>query len=63
MATIRVGAQLDTDTNKDLCRWAEDESRSKRRQAAVLLRKLTELRRTQPTELERLNLIERRARP
>jgi hypothetical protein len=59
MSGKRTGVVLDTTTDKELERWAEDEQRSKRRQGAVLLRKLMELRQTNPDELLRLKLIEK----
>jgi hypothetical protein len=50
--------ELDDDTDKEMREWAEEVQRSKRRQIAVLLRRLTTLRRTHPEELQRLQLAQ-----
>lgn len=60
--TVRIGAEVDQQTDTDLEEWSEREERSKRRHAAVLLRKLTVLRKTHPDELQRLGLLETLAR-
>jgi hypothetical protein len=59
MAQISIRIDLEAEDDRALKAWAEGESRSKREQAGVLLRKLLELRRTQPAELERLGLSDR----
>ena len=56
--TVRIGAEVDPETDRELEAWSEQEERSKRRHAAVLLRKLTALRKTQPAELARLGLMD-----
>lgn len=48
--------ELDDETDKELREWAEEVERSKRRQISVLLRRLTTLRKSNPAELERLQL-------
>jgi hypothetical protein len=54
--TVRTGVELDRDTDADLEKWADSEGRSKRRHAAIVLRKLTGLLKTHPSDLERLGL-------
>lgn len=51
--------ELDHDTDDTLEKWGELEGKSKRRHAAILIRKLIVLRETQPAELVRLGLIDR----
>lgn len=55
--TVKTGVELDRDTNTHFEEWAEEEGRSKRRHAAILLRKLTTLRKTRPGDLSRLGLM------
>lgn len=54
---IGMNVFLDTEIDAELGDWAEDEERSKRRHAAVLLRKLVKLKETNPDELRRLGLV------
>jgi len=53
---INIRVEIDRETDVDFDGWAEKEGRSKRRHAAILLRKLTGLMKTHPTDLERLGL-------
>lgn len=55
IATIRV--EIDQRTDADFNSWAGNEGRSKRRHAAVLLRNLTSLLKTNRPDLERLGLV------
>jgi hypothetical protein len=61
MKTIGVVVELDKGVDATLSRWAEREERSKRRQAAVLLRRLAELFEERPEELQKLGLVQQRA--
>lgn len=58
LKTVRIGAEVDPETDRDLESWAGQEERSKRRHAAILLRKLCGLRKTHATDLARLGLID-----
>lgn len=55
--TIRIGVELDTETNRRVERWSEAEGRSKRRHAEIIFRRIGELMEEQPNELARLGLI------
>jgi hypothetical protein len=57
--TVRIGAEIEREIDIEFSQWAETEERSKRRHAAVLIRKLTVLRKTHPDELQRLGLMDR----
>lgn len=59
--TIKIGVEVDRETDETVEDWADDEGRSKRRHAAVLLRKLAKLKKTQPGELIKLGLLDRPA--
>ena len=47
---------LDRETDLDLRKWAEEAERSKTRQAAILLRRLVSLRKTNPDALRQLQI-------
>ncbi len=53
-----VGVLVDPDTNHTLKQWSVIAGRSKRRHAAILMRRLMELFDTNPDDLKRLGLIE-----
>jgi len=53
---VETKVVLDPETDLDLKKWADEAERSKRRQIAILLRRLTTLRRTNPQDLQRLQL-------
>lgn len=55
---INIRVEVDPQIDLDLRKWAKKEGRSKRRQVAVLLRKLSAIRKSNPSELERLGLID-----
>jgi hypothetical protein len=55
--TVRIGVEVDRETDTDFETWAENEGRSKRRHAAILLRNLTSLVKTHRPDLERLGLV------
>ncbi len=55
---LKMGVVIDRQTDAGLREWSRFESRSKRRQSGVLLRKLTQLRKEKPNELKALGLIE-----
>lgn len=55
--TVRVGAELDPDTDRALNKWSKDEGRSKRGHAAILLKRLARLRESAPDDLVRLGLL------
>jgi len=61
--TVRIGVEVDRETDSDFETWAETEGRSKRRHAAILLKNLTSLQKTHREELERLGLVCRRPSP
>lgn len=61
--TVRIGVEVDRETDTDFETWAENEGRSKRRHAAILLRNLTALVKSHPADLERLGLIAKRPAP
>lgn len=54
--TVRIGVEIDRESDVDFRKWAETEGRSKRRHAEVLMRRLIELFNSRPIELERLGL-------
>lgn len=54
--TVRVGAELDVQTDAKFDRWARAEGLSKRRHAAILLRRLTSLWETDGASLAKLGL-------
>jgi hypothetical protein len=56
--TVRIGAEIDKETDVEFGRWAEREGRSKRRHLAILARKLTTLQKTRPDDLARLGLLD-----
>jgi hypothetical protein len=56
--TIKIGVDADRETDVELRKWAKAEGRSKRRLAAVLLRKLAQLRKENPAPLKTLRLME-----
>jgi hypothetical protein len=58
---IPTRMELAAPIDSELATWAELEERSKRRHAAILVRRLTELRRTNPDDLVRLGLLDRAA--
>ena len=58
--TVRIGVEIDRDTDRKFETWAETEGMSKRRHGADLLRRLTTLRETHPAELARLGLADPR---
>jgi hypothetical protein len=49
---------LDPDVDLELSKWSDQNERSKRRQIAVLLRRLTQIRKDKPEELQRLQLAQ-----
>ena len=53
---IKMGVEVDQKTNLDLKEWSKREGRSKRQHAAILLRKLIEIRKEKPNELKALGL-------
>lgn len=57
--TVNLRLELSPEDNLAIEKWADHEERSKRRHAAVLLRKLTVLRKTQPDKLAELGLMEK----
>jgi hypothetical protein len=54
---VRIGVDIDTETNRRVERWAEAEGRSKRRHTEIVMRRIAELVEQQPAELARLGLI------
>lgn len=58
---INIRVEVDEETDLAVKRWAQAEGRSKRRHVAILVRKLTTLRKSHPDELQRLGLIDRAA--
>jgi hypothetical protein len=54
---VNIRVELDPQAAIDLNKWADREGRSKRRHAAVLLRRLTVLQKTNPNDLRRLGLM------
>lgn len=56
--TIGIGVDVDRETDDELDKWSKQEGRSKRRHVAVILRKISILRRTKPDELQRLGLVD-----
>ena len=52
--TLRV--VIDQESHLQLKQWADQEERSKRRQAAVLLQKLIRIRKEQPQKLKEMGL-------
>jgi hypothetical protein len=61
--TVRIGVEVDRETDSDFETWADSEGRSKRRHAAILLRNLTSLVKTHRDDLERLGLAALRPHP
>jgi hypothetical protein len=57
---VRIGVELDRETDADFQKWAESEGRSKRRHGAILLRHLTDLFKSHRADLERLGLVAKR---
>lgn len=55
---IRIGAEVDRETDVALRRWSRDEGRSKRRQAAICLRRLTSLRQESPEQLLKMPTLD-----
>ena len=55
---INIRVEVDRDTDHEFEKWSESEGRSKRRHAAILMRKLTSLRKTRPDDLVKLGLID-----
>ena len=51
---IRIGVEVDRETDVALRRWSRDEGRSKRRQAAIGLRRLASLRQEPSDQLSRM---------
>lgn len=56
---VNLRIEVDRQTDLDFGAWADDEGRSKRRHLAILTRKLTALRKTNPDDLVRLGLLDR----
>lgn len=54
--TVRIGVEIDRESDADFQKWADNEGRSKRRHAEILMRRLIEIFNSKPTELERLGL-------
>lgn len=55
---IRIGVEVDRETDMEIERWSQEEGRSKRRHTAILVRRLTNLRKTHRQDLERLGLVQ-----
>jgi hypothetical protein len=53
---INIRVKADLETNAELQKWARDEGRSKRLHAAVMLRRLTRVRRENPGVLKEAGL-------
>ena len=56
-----IKAEVDRETEVDFSAWADREGRSKQRHAAILLRKLTTLKKSHPAELAKLGLLDQLA--
>lgn len=54
---VPVNVDLDRQTDAVLRKWAKREDRSKRRQIAVVMRKLVSLLDSKPEELKKLGLL------
>jgi hypothetical protein len=59
--TVRIGIEVDRETDLEIQEWADAEERSKRRHLAILARKLATLRKSHPDDLQRLGLMDRTA--
>ncbi len=55
--TVRIGIEVDRETDTEISEWSEEEGRSKRRHTAILVRRLAKLRKTNPDDLQRLGLL------
>lgn len=55
--TIKTQFELEQDTDGAIKKWAKHEGRSKRRHAAIVLRKLIEVAKTERDTLKRLGLV------
>lgn len=56
---VNLRIEVDRQTDLEFSQWADSEGRSKRRHLAILARKLTALRKSDPDGLVRLGLLER----
>lgn len=56
--TIKIGVEVDRETDATLRPWSREEGRSKRRHVAVVLKNVARLRKLLPDELQRMPATE-----
>lgn len=56
--TIKIGVELDRETDTTLRPWAKSEGRSKRRHLGIVARNIAQLKRMSPDELMRMPVVD-----